>query len=121
MAIAGGELNWLEEANTNRTLGIYDVELNKKMRHHYGHPVEPMRVETMPFSNTLLFVSTDVLYTLNLKNLEINQLKLEQTSRNFHKEFKSVMLFDSLGKLHVKGVISKCMETEVENTNLIGT
>ncbi|MCB9187827.1 MAG: caspase family protein [Flavobacteriales bacterium] len=90
--IKGGELNWLEEANTNRTLGIYDVTTLHKFRHHTGHPVEPMQVRTDSSMRYLLFQGVGFLYLLDRETLEIQQLKIKQESFNYSVSYGSSVI-----------------------------
>ena len=106
--IAGGELNWLEEGNTNRTLGIYDVQHLSKVRHHRGHPVEPMHIMTDSSAKYLLFKGTDFLYLLNKENLSIEQLRLKQESKRYHLSFSHAMIsINEKGEPVIQGEVDK--------------
>lgn len=106
--IAGGELNWLEEGNTNRTLGIYDVQHLTKVRHHRGHPVEPMHIMTDSCAKYLLFKGTDFLYLLNKENLSIEQLRLKQESKRYHLSFSHARIsINEKGEPVIEGEIDK--------------
>lgn len=106
--IQGGELNWLEEANTNRTLGIYDLENMSKLRHHNGHPVEPMRVMMDSTGHHLLFQGNDFIYVLNRENLSIQQLQLEQESKSYNLNFpRTRITLDKENKVVVQGIIDQ--------------
>lgn len=106
--IMGGELNWLDEANSNRTLGIYDTENLNKLRHHYGHPVEPMYVNTDSSFRFLVFQGNDFLYLLDQEDLSIDQLKLQQKSKNYHLNFSNIrVIISSEGEPIIQGEIDK--------------
>lgn len=104
--IKGGELNWLEEANTNRTLGIYEVATQRKLRHHTGHPIEPMSVQTDSSGRYLLFKSPNFMYLLDRETLEIQQLKIKQESLQYHTSYgNTIISTQSDGTPRIYGIL----------------
>lgn len=113
-AIQGGELNWLEEANSNRSIAIYEVKDGSRFKIHSGHPVEPIFAGVSRDQKTISLYRSDFLFTVNLEDLTINHLQLSQDSKRYNRQFFDVKFSENSG-----GKIEGLMEKNYSNNQVL--